>query len=114
MTDLGPDPNEGSTDPMVQEYWTLGEDVQDRIRAAGYESESVEGIAVDIHDLLQAADRIKTELAPALLSSQPEAVAEAVKLLRAEFAHVRWHGTSATLFLDRALNVLQPSNEQPL
>ncbi|HTQ11716.1 MAG TPA: hypothetical protein VMI31_16770, partial [Fimbriimonadaceae bacterium] len=61
---LGPDPNEGSTDPMVPEHWKLGEDLQDRIRDAGYESETVEGIAVDVHDLLQACDRIRDEIVP--------------------------------------------------
>ena len=49
--DLSLDPNKDRNDPMVPEYWLLGEDLQDRIRGAGYDSPTVEGIAVDIHDL---------------------------------------------------------------
>jgi hypothetical protein len=64
------DPNEGSIDPMVEEYWLLGENLQDRILAAGYSQETVDGIAVDIHDLLQATDLVKSELAPAVLAAQ--------------------------------------------
>lgn len=114
MSDRGPDPNEGSTDPMVQEYWLLGDDVQDKIRAAGYESETVEGIAVDIHDLLQAADRIRDELAPAILTADIVALAGAIEELKKELAHIRWHAEDGVEFLDKALHVLKPLNEQPI
>ncbi len=109
---LGPDPNEGSTDPMVPEYWRLGEDLQDRIRDAGYESDEVEGIAVDIHDLLQAGDRIRDEIIPALLSG-PDIVA-GLKQLQWELAHMRWHTQAGDIHLKRALAVLEPQNEQPI
>jgi hypothetical protein len=102
MTDR--DPNEGSTDPMEPDFWLLGEAVQDKILAAGYEAESVEGIAVDIHDLLQAADRIRLHLGPALLESQDkDQIRQALEGLKFEFDHVRWHGASARDFLTKAL-----------
>ncbi len=114
MSDRGPDPNEGSTDPMVQEYWLLGEEVQDKIRAAGYESETVEGIAVDIHDLLQAADRIRDDLAPMILSADLTALGAKLDELRLEMNHLRWHAENAEEFLLRVGRVLSPSQEQPL
>ncbi|HWA84239.1 MAG TPA: hypothetical protein VG820_12420 [Fimbriimonadaceae bacterium] len=108
---LGPDPNEGSTDPMIAEHWRLGEDLQDRIRHAGYESETVEGIAVDIHDLLQACDRIRDEIVPGALGGD---LAGSLKALRFELGHIRWHTQAAEAHVRRALAVLEPQNEQPL
>ena len=95
-----PDPNKERNDPMVAEYWQLGEDVQDKVRAAGYESPEVEGIAVDIHDLLQAADRIREELAPRIVSSDPAQIRQALADLKEELDHVRWHCDAATDYLD--------------
>lgn len=104
----GPDPNEGSIDPMIPEYWVMGEAVQDRIISEGYQQESVDGIAVDIHDLLQAADRIKEELAPAILKAESkEAVIETLKLLRQEIHHIAWHCNAAQTYLDEAAARLQ-------
>ena len=101
---IGPDPNEGSTDPMEPDFWLLGENVQDKVLAAGYEAESVEGIAVDIHDLLQAADRIRVVLGPGILNSQSnEEIRAALESLKFEFEHVRWHCDSASDFLAKAL-----------
>ncbi len=97
---------------MVPEFWRLGEDLQDRIRAAGYDAESVEGIAVDIHDLLQAAERIRAVLVPAALSG--EDTATHLRELEAELAHIRWHTLAAEKFLTHALTVLVPASEQPL
>jgi hypothetical protein len=100
----GPDPNEGSTDPMESDFWVLGEAVQDKILAAGYEAESVEGIAVDIHDLLQAADRIRLQLSPAVLESKDnDQIRQALDGLKFEFEHIRWHCDSASDFLTKAL-----------
>lgn len=99
------DPNEGSTDPMVAEYWLLGEAVQDRLIEAGFESETVEGIAVDIHDVLQAAERIRTELAPNIISATEEdALKTAIEELRKEMSHLRWHGQNADGFLCKVVN----------
>jgi hypothetical protein len=109
-----PDPNEGSTDPMIAEHWRLGEDLQDRIRDAGYESESVEGIAVDVHDLLQACDRIRDEIIPAALADEGDALAGRLKELQFELSHIRWHTEAAESHLRKALAVLEPRNEQPL
>src|SRR5437868_4320865 len=111
---IGRDPNEGSTDPMVAEHWRLGEDLQDRIREAGYESEEVEGIAVDVHDLLQACDRIRDEIIPAALAAPEQELAGHLNRLEAELAHIRWHTQAGETHLRRALAVLQPRNEQPL
>lgn len=103
MTDR--DPNEGSTDPMVPEHWLLGEAVQDRLLATGYEQEGVDGIAVDIHDLLQAADLIKEELAPAILAANSnEEVRQAAMRLMAEFRHLEWHGRAGRAYLERFLS----------
>lgn len=97
---IGPDPNEGSIDPMIAEYWQLGEAVQDRIISAGYEHENVDGIAVDIHDLLQAADRIKEELAKNVVEAQsPEDLNTALEALRKEYAHIAWHCQAAERYL---------------
>jgi hypothetical protein len=111
---LGPDPNEGSTDPMVPEYWRLGEDFQDRIRDAGYDSATVEGIAVDVHDILQAADRIREEIVPAAMGAEASEFAAELKKLQNEIAHIRWHTQSADDFLRQALAALEPRNEQLL
>jgi hypothetical protein len=109
MADIerGPDPNEGRNDPMVAEHWQLGEELQDKILAAGFESETVEGIAVDLHDLLQAADRIRDELAPAVLKASGVDLVGALEVLSLEFAHIRWHCDSATEFLGQASSVLR-------
>ena len=111
---LGPDPNEGSTDPMVPEHWKLGEDFQDRILAAGYDAETVDGIAVDVHDLLQTADRIRDEIIPAAMERSGVEFVEELKLLKAEIAHIRWHTVSAEAYLTKALTALEPRNEQPI
>jgi hypothetical protein len=84
---------------MVQDYWVLGEKVQDAILEAGYEAKTVEGIAVDLHDLLQAADRIRTELAPDLLNG---VTAEKLDTLRSELEHIRWHCDAGSAFLREA------------
>lgn len=95
------DPNEGSTDPMIAEYWVLGEAVQDKLIDAGYGSETVEGIAVDIHDILQAAERINTVLAPGIVNSESEDdLVKAISDLRQEMDHLRWHGQNATSYLE--------------
>lgn len=107
VNDLGPDPNEGSTDPMVPEHWRLGEDLQDRIRDAGFESDTVEGIAVDVHDLLQACDRIREEIIPAALAGGAEELASHLTRLQVELAHVRWHTQAADAYLCRALAALE-------
>jgi hypothetical protein len=102
----GPDPNKDRNDPMVPEYWRLGEDLQDTIVNAGYAADVVDGIAVDIHDLLQAADRIRDELAPALVSSSAESRLAAVAALRAEFFHIQWHADAAAAYLAAAADAL--------
>ena len=99
---------------MVPEYWRLGEDLQDRIRDAGYESETVEGIAVDIHDLLQASDRIRDEILPTALAGTDKELAGHIKRLQFEIAHIGWHVEAAEAHLRQALTVLEPVNEQPL
>ena len=97
------DPNKDRNDPMVQEYWLLGDDAQDVIRAAGYDAETVEGIAVDIHDVLQAADRIREEFTPAILNAaDPMALQAALVALREEFSHIAWHCEAAVGFLNQA------------
>jgi uroporphyrinogen-III decarboxylase len=97
-----PDPNKERNDPMVPEYWLLGEDVQDKVRLAGYEAETVEGIAVDIHDLLQAAETIQNELAPAILAADPAAIKAKLRALAEEFEHIRWHCDAALEYLEAA------------
>jgi len=104
-----PDPNKESNDPMIPEYWLLGEDVQDKIRAAGYEASEVDGIAVDIHDLLQSADRIRGELGPKILSAPPEELSVLLSELASEFQHILWHCEAATAYLADAQNTIRPS-----
>jgi len=87
---------------MEPEYWQLGEDIQNRILAAGYQSSEVEGIAVDIHDLLQAVDVIRKDLAPKLLTVATQDLANAMAQLADELDHVRWHCDSAIEFLAAA------------
>jgi len=81
---------------MDFDYWKLGEALQDRLAEIGASSDGTAGIAVDLHDLLQAADRIRTELAPAILESPTP---EAVKALKDELDHMGWHVETATEFL---------------
>lgn len=95
----GPDPNLERNDPMVPEYWQLGEDLQDAVRNAGYDPAEVEGIAVDVHDLLQAVDRIRDELVPAATKG---ASAETLAVLWEELEHVRWHCEAAVAYLKNA------------
>ncbi len=107
---MSSDPNKDRNDPMAPEYWLLGEDLQDKIRAAGYDSPTVEGIAVDIHDLLQAATRIQQELAPAIVGASVEDKVELLELLtelKFEFDHVRWHCGAASAYLDTAIKSVQ-------
>ena len=102
---MSEDPNKVRNDPMVPEYWLVGEDLQDKIRAAGYDAETVDGIAVDFHDVLQAASRIETELVPAILATDPTDTAKLTELLeelRFEFNHIRWHGEAADGYLQLA------------
>lgn len=101
------DPNEGSTDPMIAEYWQLGEAVQDRILETGYDQETVDGIAVDIHDLLQAADLIRDSLAPKVLeSSTREELHEAIERLNHEFHHLEWHAQTGQRYLKFVMDQL--------
>lgn len=106
MSSRTPDPNKERNDPMVPEYWELGESVQDRILASGYESPEVEGIAVDIHDVLQAADRIREELGPKILASTPDQLDKALQELVDELNHIRWHCEAGTEFLKSAREAL--------
>ncbi len=93
---------------MDADYWRLGEDVQDSIRAAGYEHPTVEGIAVDLHDVLQAADLIRDQILPRLLAAETvEARTQALQDLRFEFHHLGWHCENATQFLDAAIPGLE-------
>jgi len=94
-----PDPNKESNDPMIPEHWLLGDDVQDKIRAAGYNAPEVDGIAVDIHDLLQSADRIRDELGPQILSCSPDELSGLLSQLATEFDHVKWHCEAAAAYL---------------
>ncbi len=89
---------------MVAEYWRLGEDVQDALRGAGYEPGEVEGIAVDLHDLLQAADRVEQTLAPSVAEHADSA---RIGELMDELEHVRWH-------CEAALATLQDARDQIL
>lgn len=84
---------------MDFDHWHLGEAVQDRLAEVGASSDGSAGIAVDLHDLLQAADRIRVELAPAILANPS---AEAVQALRSELDHIAWHVATASEFLGRA------------
>ena len=107
---MSEDPNKVRNDPMVPEYWLVGEDLQDKIRAAGYDSPTVDGIAVDFHDLLQSAVRIEQELAAAIIHTPPddrEKLLEHLKELRYEFNHIGWHCQEATFYLDSAIAAIE-------
>ena len=100
---MNTDPNVDRNDEMIAEYWRLGEALQDSIIASGYETETVEGIAVDIHDVIQAAERIRDEFAPAVLNATDrDAKTLAIKKLREEFAHIAWHCVAAQTYLSDA------------
>jgi len=95
------DPNEGSIDPMVAEYWKLGEDIQDKILALGYSQETVDGIAVDIHDLLQASDDIRAVIGPAILEAESlESTAKQLDLLKQALHHIEWHCASGKRYIE--------------
>ncbi len=97
---MRPDPNKDRNDSIEPGYWSLGEDFQEAIQKAGYESESVEGIAVDLHDLLQAADLIRSTVeGEGSLESKMET-------LLFELDHIRWHCDAAIEHLEAARNVV--------
>jgi hypothetical protein len=54
---------------------------------------------VDLHDLLQAADRIRLELAPGIVAAQGEELTRLLGELKFEFEHIRWHCESAEGYL---------------
>ena len=105
------DPNKERNDPMMPEYWQLGEDLQDKIQAAGYESPTVDGIAVDVHDLLQASATIEQELIPRVLDQMDlrdkQALIEKLETLRFEFDHIAWHCQAASNYLSAAIESLK-------
>ena len=109
---MSEDPNKVRNDPMIPEYWLVGEDLQDKIRAAGYDAPTVDGIAVDFHDLLQSAVRIEQELVAMIIKTpvadRPKLV-ELLKELRYEFDHIGWHCQSATAYLDNAITAIDTS-----
>lgn len=98
------DPNAERNDTLIPEYWNAGESLQDLILSHGYESETVEGIAVDFHDFCQAVDVIRDELVPACLVPGLQKQEFLVKLreLKAEIIHLEWHARSAVEFLEAA------------
>lgn len=107
---MSEDPNKDRNDPMVPEYWLVGEDLQDKIRAAGYDAPTVDGIAVDFHDLLQAAVRIEQELVATIVKTPVEnqdRLCELLKELRYEFDHIGWHCQSATAYLAGAIAAIE-------
>lgn len=115
MDNRRPDPNKDRNDPMVPEYWQLGEDLQDTIRRAGFEADVVEGIAVDVHDLLQAAEKIRTMLGPRVMLATPEERDDLRKIIRElafEFDHIRWHCDAAVEYLDAAWQKLEPAKAE--
>jgi hypothetical protein len=104
---MSEDPNKDRNDPMVPEFWCLGEDLQDKIRAIGYDSPTVDGIAVDIHDLLQSATRIGEELASAIVATplaDRQKLVDQLRELRYEFRHIGWHCEDAAQYLSSALD----------
>ena len=107
---MSEDPNKVRNDPMIPEYWLVGEDLQDKIRAAGYDAPTVDGIAVDFHDLLQSAVRIEQELVATIVKTPVEdraKLGELLKELRYEFDHIGWHCQSATAYLDSAIATIE-------
>lgn len=87
---------------MVPEFWQLGEDLQDVVRNAGFSMESVEGIAVDVHDLLQAAEKLESELIPAAIAASPEELVSRLQQMADEIAHIAWHCQAAQAYLSQA------------
>jgi hypothetical protein len=85
---MSEDPNKDRNDPMVPEYWTLGEDLMEQMRSSGATIEGLEGVAVDIHDILQIADSIKSILASDAI------LEEKLQALRFEADHMKWHAES--------------------
>ncbi len=102
------DPNQERNDTLIPEYWQLGEDLQDAIQAAGYSADEVDPLAVDVHDLLQAADVMREAIEARLEAAKadPEALRSLIADLRFEFEHVRWHAQSALNYLDAATDAL--------
>ena len=92
---------------MIADYWRLGEAVQDAVIDAGYDADTVEGIAVDIHDMLQAADLIRDELAKAVVESSKEEMVSKLKLLQWEFDHIKWHCEAASTYINAAIEKLK-------
>ncbi len=98
------DPNLERNDTMVPEYWDAGDSLQDAIMHHGFKSETVEGIAVDFHDMCQAVDVIRDELVPACLSGglTKEEFLTRLGSLRLEILHLEWHANAAVEFIQSA------------
>lgn len=104
---MSQDPNVDRNDEMIADYWRLGEALQDAIIGSGYELATVEGIAVDIHDVIQATERIRDEFAPAVLNATDAADRiGAIRALREEFRHIAWHCAAAETYLSEAERAL--------
>jgi hypothetical protein len=101
------DPNKHRNDPMVPEYWALGEELQERIGQNGYEHSQVDGIAVDIHDILQACDCLKGTL------QSNAALEEKIESLLFELRHIRWHCDAAESYLTSAVQVIRSETGAP-
>jgi len=88
----------------------LGREVSRALELAQEEVDTLGDIAIDVHDLLRAADKLRNVLAPRLIETDTKDRTELRRLIREmafEFEHVAWHAQAAVETLDRVAEKLQ-------
>jgi hypothetical protein len=104
------DPGAHRDEPIDIEHYQLGKDLKAALALAEEEVEMMGDIAIDLHDLLRAADKLRDVLAPQLIAAKSEDRDELRKLIREmafEFEHVAWHCSAAVECLDQVSQKLQ-------
>ncbi|CAN5695002.1 hypothetical protein BH11ARM2_BH11ARM2_33450 [soil metagenome] len=102
--------NPGADEPLNLEHWKLAVEVEQCLKLAQEETDSLTDISIDLNDLLQAADKLRHIVAPQLISVTSDDRDELRKLLRAmafEFEHIAFHAQAAVDTLDKVAEKLR-------
>lgn len=100
----------GADEPLNLEHWKLAVEVEQSLKLAQEETDSLTEISLDLHDLLQSADKLRHIVAPQIISCPGDDRDELRKLLRAmafEFEHIAFHAQAAVETLDKVAEKLR-------
>lgn len=95
---------------MNLDHWRLAVEVEQSLKLAQEETDSLTDISVDLHDLLLAADKLRHIVAPSIISCPSDDRDELRKLIRAmafEFEHIAFHAQAAVESLDKVAEKLR-------